>query len=75
MKTLDEINQEKERALMEAVYGNPFDQKIPAPEVYKLMLKRKRLGAILRQMMMEGGYDDLARTTKFTRTHLSEEDL
>lgn len=75
MKSLEEINREKEEALLQAMYGNPFDQKVPSPEVYRLMLKRKRLGALLRQMLVEGGYGDLAKATKFSRSHLSEEDL
>ena len=75
MMTLEELNAKKEQELMQALYGNPFDQKAPTPEVYRMLLKRKRLGALLHQMLAESDYGELAKMTKFTRGHLSEEDI
>lgn len=76
--TLEKIEQMKaleDQKLYDLVYGNPFEQKVPPAEVYKLLLKKKRMGAFLQQALREAGFEDLAKRSKFSRQTLSEEEL
>ncbi len=72
MQSQKEREQEK---LEQLLYGNPFDQDIPPQELYKLLLKRKRIGSYLSQALREAGLEDIAKRTKFSRQTLSEEDM
>ena len=72
---MDYLRQQGEIAEPEVPDIDLYDE--DTPEAYRLAIRKKRQAQLIKQMMQDAGYDDLARMTtiKKEKMNFSDEDF
>jgi len=70
---MDALREESEPAAMSSGYEDVVRTPLDDPRIMTLQIRRKHQNSLLRKMLQDAGYADLARQTNF-RTETVEDD-